>query len=346
MNTIEDFIVQAKDKFNEKEIRSEYDKFLADTRTTCDGDEAAIVARALRRTMLYFKKQLRSPAVKFQGIILAAGQARDLIAKQHAAAIASYKADPDAAIRNGVVSVEGEVITPLDTRATWANNKVNPGFGKKLPEHSWLRTVYGVSAVEGEQPRFFIMNLNGTRGKDLEVPLHTPVEFKAVNKTEATDTHMKMNASAYTNFEPWADSTMPGVMEVINAFCKNNLVDIANLEDWHAANEKDFNRFCIVKGDILTLNPELTAFGSYVMSIDGDDWDSEATMCWVDGAVNIDNLAEADEVVVFGSTSKGLDKEGNPRDVSINVMGIYPITSSAPAVKKEISPTDLSTEPQ
>ena len=346
MNTIEDFIVQAKDKFNEKEIRKEYDKFLVDTRANCDGDEAAIIARALKRTMLYFKKQLRSPAVMFQGIILAAGQARDLISKQRDQAIASYKADPDAAIRNGVVSVEGEVITPLDSRPTWANGKANPSFGKPLPEHSWLRTVYGVGAVDGETPRFFIMNLNGERGKDMEIPLHTPVEFKAVNKTEATDTHMKMNASAYTTFEPWADSTMPGVMDVINTFCKDNVVDINNLEDWHKSNETNFNRFCIVKGDILTLNPEPTSFGSYVMSLDSDDWESEPTMCWVDGAVNIDNLAEADEVVVFGSTSKGIDSDGNPRDVSINVMGIHSLTSSAPTTKKEISPTDLSTEAQ
>ena len=82
------------------------------------------------------------------------------------------------------------------------------------------------------------------------------------------------------------------------------------------------------------------------MSLDGDDWETEATMCWVDANLNIDNLAEADEVIVFGSTSKGIDKEGNPRDVSINVMGIYPVTSSAPTTKKTISPTDLGTEAQ
>jgi len=75
------------------------------------------MSRALNRLKLIYKKQLRSPAVGFEGIVLGAEEPRDMNARLIRDAIGMFKLNPQAAVSQGVTNEDGQ---PLDTRATWA----------------------------------------------------------------------------------------------------------------------------------------------------------------------------------------------------------------------------------
>jgi hypothetical protein len=63
--------------------------------------------RALQRLALVYKKQLRSPAVGFEGIVVGVGDAIDMVAKQRRTALELYKMNPKQAIDDGFVDEDG-----------------------------------------------------------------------------------------------------------------------------------------------------------------------------------------------------------------------------------------------
>jgi len=340
---------------NAGQIEKEFDSILANEKEIHTNlSEEQQQQRALQRLALTYKKQLRSPAVGFEGIIIGAGDCIDIVAKRKREAIALYESDPQTAIGNGTVNEEG---VPLDTRATWASGKPNPGFGKPLPENNFLRTIYGVAKKTNseDEPKMFQMTLNGLAAESENFPIFKGVRFMAINKSQEGSDSLLLNASQFTKIVEDDDLKLEVSKDLIDNWV--GITKISELESYHAVNSEDYNRLVVVEGDVSALNLEPTAFGSRIMNIEDaeaslEDLDSKGVTCWLPERINVD-FAEGSKVLVIGRTGQGKKKDENGNmteelgDVTVNAFGVFAIPEFKISLPEEIQPiteADITTE--
>jgi len=339
-------------KFSEKlsltaeEVKEEFDNFLQEEKDIHENlSSEQQDQRALQRLALYYKRQLRSPAVGFEGIIIGASDCIDILAKQRKEANELYKTDPMTAISQGLTDEEG---TPLDTRETWKNGKHNNQFGKPLSEHNFLRNVFGIAVLNSKtnsdgKPRLFQMTLSGQKAQNETLPLFKPVKFMAIKKEE-TDNEFKLNASQFTNFTINEKLELPEYRSLIDNHV--GLIKLTELESYHTTNKDDFNRIAVVEGDVSLMNLEPTSVGSRILVLDDveaslEDLDSKSVTCWIPSRINLD-FAEGSKVLVVGRTSQGKKRDSNgnptdePGDISLNVFGIYALPEYKISVPEEV----------
>lgn len=295
---------------------------------------------SLKKLSLIYKKRLRSPAVGFEGIVIGAEEPRDLVAKKRKTAIDMFKNDPQSAILQGVTNEEG---VPLDNIEVFSSGRKNHGYGKPLPENSYVRRVFGVAyKLTEKEPKFFTINLNG-KACEKNIPLTKPVKFMAIDRSEKGDDSFTLNASSYTEFKVDENIKLPETKKLIEEYIP--IAKITELQEYHDLNKEDYNRVVGVKGTISILNLEPTSIGNYIMQIEDEsdilDIDAKSITCWIPGDFEI-NFSEGDEVIVIGRTNQGKlkDDQGNLTeelgDITINVFGMLPINSSNIPVVEEI----------
>ena len=313
------------------DIQSEFDGLVAnekDIHKDLTDDEQQ--THALKRLALVYKKQLRSPAIGFEGMVIGMGDLFDTVRKMRQAGMDAYRVNPHEAITQGITDSEG---VPLDTREVFGTGRANSEFGKPLPEHSYIRNVIGVAvrANVEEKPKVFSMTLNGEKAENIDVKLFQPVKFRAINKSEEGDASFVLNGSSVTKFDISSTISMPAPIEVLRKVCGDMFVPIAKAEEYHKANKDDFNRLALIEADVSILGTEPTKTGSKLMVIEDmdasmEDIASPGMTCWVPKSVPLD-FAEGSKVIVVGRTSQGMSRD-NPTelgDVMVNVFGIYAI---------------------
>ena len=349
---LNDYIKNWSEKLSisEQDIEKEYQVMVTEEKTIhpqLKEDEHKV--RALQRLAMGYKKQLRSPAIGFEGMIIAVGDLVDTVARQKQEARRLYKENPQMAISQGVTDEDG---TPLDTREQWSDGRANRNFGKPLPEHNYLRTIFGVCSKKNidNSVKVFILNLSGEVA-NTEVPIFEPVQFRAIDRTppELGETEYRLNSSMFTTFIVDMTLNLPPINQILDSYCTHLKINITDLDAYHTANEKDYSRLAIVEGDVTTLIMEPTSVGSRRMVIDDEqgrfDIEAPGVTCWVPERINID-FAEQSKVIVLGRTSRGkkVDDQGNPTeepgDVMINVYGLYAI----PEYKIEPQVRELTAE--
>jgi len=292
---------------------------------------------ALKRLAISYKKQLRSPAVGFKGIILGAEDARDIIEKQRKDALDFFNENPQLAISQGVVNESG---IPLDTRKVWNSGKANMGYGKPLPANLFMRKIFGVASKGTDEPKFFTMSMNGDVCHR-EFSLMTPMRFMGIDKSQDDKAYV-LNSSSFTTFEKDESIKLPEAKELIEKYL--DVVKFSELQEYHKQNKEDYNRTVAIEGTVISLNLEATSIGSRIMVIEDSenvmDLESKGLTCWVPGSIDID-FAEGSKVYVLGRTSQGMlkDEAGNitdeAGDITINVTGI------CPTVKIQIPEVDI-----
>jgi hypothetical protein len=328
-------------------IQTLYDKAIANEKIIHkDLSEEDQQTRAIIVVGLALRKQLKSPAIGFDGMILADSGKRDTIEKLKKSAMKVYIENPQEAIAQGLTNEEGY---PLDPRPTWSTGRANPGFGKLLPENSWIRTIHGIalkSSTEGE-PKFFTMTLNGDVAANDDIPMYTPVTFRAIDKSTEGATQLTLNASTYTRFDK-SDKKLPSATELISQYCSDMILDISKLEEYHKANKNDYNRLVIIRGDVSILALEPNSIGNRRLTLESEnafeDLDAIGTTCWIPEHINLD-FAENSKVIVIGSTSQGFKYENGAKteelgDVMINAYGVHAI----PEYKVQIDVEEITEE--
>ena len=343
-------------KFSEKlsipieEVESEYNKLLEEEKLIHkDLDLDNQKQRALQRLALTYKKQLRSPAVGFEGIVIGISDCVDIIARQKREAKELYKLDPHTAISEGVTDEEG---SPLDTRKEWATGRKNPSYGKVLPENNYMRSIFGIAVKSKakDKPKFFSITINGSKATDDNISVFTPMRFMAIDKTlpDNAKNEYNLNASTFTNFTADEKLILPDYRELLASCCNDMFIDLKKLNEYHDATKDNFNRLVVVEGDVSSLRLEPTGFGSRVMVIEDiksslEDLDVKGLTCWIPERTDID-FAEGSKVIVIGRTAQGKKKDdlGNITeelgDVTLNVFGLYAIPEYKVSLPEDILP--------
>lgn len=298
--------------------------------------------RSLQRLALMYKKQLKSPAEGFEGVIIGTSTPFDMAAKQRREALELFREDPQTAVGQGVTDEEG---TPLDTRAEWGSGRPNPMFGKPLPETNYIRNVWGIAKKKKDAaPKLFQMSITGSKASNI-LPVFKPVRFMAIDKSQEP-TAYKLNSSQFTNFVVDTNLNLPKYKDLVNNVL--GLTKISALEDYHKLNGTDFNSIVCIEADVSLLNLEPTAFGSRIMLVDDpeatlENLDSNAVTCWIGEETEI-NFAEGSKVLVVGRTGQSFKKDENKNvtdelgDVTINVFGVYALPEYKIELPEEVKP--------
>jgi len=284
----------------------------------------------LRRLSLTFKKQLRSSAVGFEGIVFAVSDCIDFVAKRHREAKIMFDTNPQEAMAKGITNDIGEA---LDTRQAWQDGRPNVGYGKPLPTHNYSRSIIGVAVKSGidTSPKLFTMNIRGGRAEKIIIPMFVPIRFRAIDKTQTDGADYTLNASTFTTFEHDDTLKLPSPEEIISQ--KIAYTVMKELPLYHEREKDNYNRVCVINGDVSTLNLEPNSNGTRLMVVEDaemimEDIESPGLTCWVPQHINID-FGEQSKVIVIGRTSQGKkrDEQGNqtdePGDIMLNVMGVY-----------------------
>jgi len=286
--------------------------------------------RALQRLALLYRKILRSPAVGFEGFILGISDCVDILAKRRREAKELYKTDPQLAVTQGTTNEEG---IPLETKETWPDGRAYQQYGKPLPEHNYLRNVFGIAKKVNseESASFFTMVLNGEKAQNDLIPVFNSIRFSAIDK--GTENNVKkLNPSTFTNFLVDDSLNIP-IEETLKQY--QTVIGISELESYHNINKEDFNRLAVVEGDVSLMNLEPTLFGSRIMILEDsnanlEDLNAKSLTCWIPERVKL-NFGEGSKVLVVGRTAQGKkkDEQGNVTDelgdVTLNAFGVFAI---------------------
>ncbi len=305
------------------------EKEFADVLVTTNNNEEA----ALKQLYLKYKNMLRTPAISFEGFLIGAASAFDIVARKHQEAKELFRQDPTTAIAQGLTNESGEA---LDSRQAFASGRANPQYGKPLPEHRYLRNIYGIACKAGseDKPRFFQMILNDEKAVNFDTPLFTGVKFMAIDKTKPEDMELRLNASQFTTFDCDESLSFGKLQEIVKQVCSDKVVQLQELEGHHSRAKDDFNRIAIVEADVAQVSSEPTAFGSRMMHVEDlanlENIEAKGLTCWMPETINID-FEEGSKVLVVGRTAQGKkkDEQGNATeelgDVTMNCYGVFAI---------------------
>jgi hypothetical protein len=374
-----------------EELKKELEETLIEVKkderlTNAKDSEAREIAR--NRLVTSKRRELASPANTWKGIILGIGDLVDTVRKVRRLSEEAYALDPIKTSKGWVyketfVLAKTEDVVDPDSKETsvkiiplYPKTEANDKYKRSLtpiPEHSWLRNVYGVALPidkktrkQGEV-RVFSMTLNrklAIEGK--KIPLMNPVDFKGIDKTTAEDTkagEYKINASTYTEFKLDPALQLPPLEDIIVTNCAKKFVLLGELDQWHKDHEKDNTRWCITQGIVSNLNLEpnektknmrMTLDDESLMFATEKEGRSVGVQFWIPTDRNLDmEFGQDSRIYVVGKTGRGkaYDREtrqqlDEPGDVNFNVYGIYipdifRISKEVePVPESSLSPTD------
>lgn len=318
--------------------------------------EDEIKTTALQKLRLILGKQLASPAVAFTGLVVASTDLIDGVARRKKLAREAYKIDPVKAIRDGLTDESG---IPLDNIKIFSTERANPRFGKPLPEHSWMRTIYGLATLnEGEKPKKFTLRLNGETAKII-IPLFMPVTFRAINKSKEGEEVYTLSGSAFTEFKNTEIPGFPEPEKIIEDYYSGDIITLGNIEEYHAQTKGQFDRMAVIRADVANVSLEPTSIGNRLIILEDledtermENLESRGVLCWVPEHIEID-FGQSSKVYVFGRTGEmsRRNEDGSysdtEKDVCMNATGIYAIpkykVGGQTVEKTELKEEDLNT---
>ena len=243
---------------------------------------------------------------------------------------------------NNVQVDAGQYIVPLDTNnQDWNKAK----YGKPLPVSEWRRNGVFIGEINGKMGKYFF-GFRGEQSVDFNPKPFEFVHFECMlNTNDGTKIHGTKNSTVKTlaynddleNDDPRKrEMSTSDMQDALMEFSGDNYSPLVNLEAYHNmldAKDNWNDRFVFTDGTVNSINMTVTPNGNRVIVIDdltaGFDYESEAysgTTCWVPESLDI-NFGIGSNVVVVGRTSQGTDENGNPRQVSINTVGLL-VTSA------------------
>ncbi len=285
----------------------------------------------------------RSNATAFEGIIVGAGQTRDLMTNIRTAAIEAYQKDQSSAIANGIVKVEGDKIVPLDNRKE-INGTPNKRFGEPRPEHAYLKDV--IIAVRKPGETIFVagrMNLRGDQCT-LATPLGKLVKFKALG--ELVDGEYKLRSSVQTQFEISQEVTEEQLKTHIYTAFAGHYKKLGDCMAYHKSlvgTPGFWDRYVVTEGTIAYMKfPDSPDKNIFVVLQDDSLEGSDGVTVWIPNKLRgMINFGRDSIVTIIGSTSigKGWDREKRVQTdeerLNINGFSIFGVPGLTTIVEEQ-----------
>lgn len=250
----------------------------------------------------------RSRAKIFKGICLGFSEYRDMLAGIRASILAEYERDPQRAIAEGLVRIEGDRVIPLDNRPTLPSGDPNPNYGKPIPE-IWRRDVY--MAVEDK----FVQVYGNVKD---EPEVGGVYVFAGNPKGE--------NIIALSRVRPMTLEGKIGDKElwtVTYNVLGDYAVDIGGLLEWHEEHANNPARIAAIKG-VVTYTTETSTGNTLVVVDDIDDPTGDGIPVFANPAVVSGPVGVGVEVIAFGRTTVSTNVNGDEMEARaiLNAFGV------------------------
>jgi len=268
-----------------------------------------------------FRAEMKSPAKHMTGMVLGSSEPWDTIANFKADAIKLFQADKAKAISEGFTDADG---VPMDNRPMMGNTTIpNPEFGKPLPDHSWIKNVFGVAYPKEGDVKAFRMVLRGELALK-EIPIFTPLDFRAnISDTKSTPDTYALNQSTTTVFSK-SKEEMPNAVDVLSSkWVAKHKIEIGNIDAFIEAHGR--NDVMITEGEVATIPPEPASTGNRMVILDDMSLvDKEQITVWIAPKhFDLLNFGKGSRIAVIGTANKSTYGEPPVERIAINAWGIY-----------------------
>jgi hypothetical protein len=369
-------------EINPEELKAELEKLAVEVKqdpkfTGLTDEQARIFAR--NKLVVRKRRELLSPAIPWEGIVLGVGDLTDAVSSLKKATEDAFKADPERTTK-GWVFAGKDVLADKTGKPLYPKTQANEKWrrvGKALPEHSWLRNIVGIfvpfdkkTKKASGDAKDASLTLNQAKAVNVkEVPIMKSIRVKAINKTTEDDARngkYRLTSSAFTTFEP---STEPiaNLEKILENSPHYQL--LGELEEFWQKNQRDGrldpDKWVITQGSVSSPPIERNEkTGNYRMVLDDEsllyappkESGFAGVTCWVPSDRSIDrDFGQDSRVYVVGRLVRGkaIDQltrqpiEGGVGDLMINVWGIYcPEMFKVKAEVKALTNASLEPEPE
>jgi len=289
--------------------------------------------RAFLRLRGHWKRELRSPAKYFEGLIVRATPPIDVLRGARSEAQKLFEKNPEKAIREGFTDANG---VPLEMRKVFSTGRPNPEYGKPLPEHRYIQSVMGVAKSDTMNvPMKFSLLLSERLAGKVAIPTFAPIKFRAnPAKTQPTDGTLALNEYSGLQFKVTDIPGFPAPEEILEQFFGSETVPIEELKDWHKTNENNPRRMCFVEADVDDVDPVPNPSTGNARIVLTDEMGDMSVVVWVPEHLRPAlDFGRGSRVIVSGRTA--LNIFNNEERLMINAEGIYAIPKYKIALDEE-----------
>lgn len=307
--------------------------------------------KAYVRVRSSLRSELSSPAPVLSGMILAAGEAFNTNQRYWDAAKIQFESDEKQQwIDKGLITSDGK---PISQRKFYSTGRVDPGYGKVVPETNWMRNAFGVLSIGKGEPTPSKITLSQLIALK-KVPLGIPLQVRLNNRTpkDVTDEYI-LNGASVTEFRPVDNPDVPPAEKIIEMYCEKYFTTIANLQAVHDGYVLNPDRR---EGAKVRLDPiRMTLLdcyliycdeqpndktGNYRMVVEDDsiglgreDEGSRGTVIWLPEHLfpAVKDAGKGTRMFLLGQTTQPQtsinfetgERLDEPGDVGINATGVY-----------------------
>ena len=361
MMTVDEMIIAIKEKIKltdeqvKKEMESLYNELKGMEFPDKTPEETEKIKREMvkRRFVLQYRKELGVKSDTFEGIFIGVTSALDTIAKQRKEAIDAFKKDPEETVKKGITDENGTPLyyvpeSKLDGMPPWAKKRL----GMPLPKENIQRLAIGLVSMTDKKTKdskTLPMNFS-IRADNVKtiVPRFHQLKFNGLATPKSTEELAYINDAGGLNIQLDKRLTDVEVATLFGKYFPEHIIKINQLEKFieehtlkDGSGRQEFNRFAIIKAEVVRINTTPSSTGSIGINIsdetsewfDGEGNVNPGVTCWVPADVTID-FAERSEVWIVGQPAKG------QRGININVLGIY-----TPTIYRNLVPQTKSLSP-
>ncbi len=276
----------------------------------------------------------KSTAIAYEGIIVGTGRTRDLMKGIRTRAITSYNENPEAAINEGLVKLEGENVIVLDNRKELSPGKPNPKFGQERPKEMLMRECIIAARIPGESkwiPGKISLWNNAAK---LSTPVGVLLGFKA--NGELDNNEYSLRSSVETSFEPKPTNLNPNeIMRIIDTTFEGHYKALGECFEYCKSIQGTparWDHYVVTEGTIqyINLNDDPTKNHRIVISDDTLGDDTQSVTVWLPNALrHLVDFGRGTIVTIIAQTSinKGYDsktKQQTDEDVlALNAFSIF-----------------------
>lgn len=232
------------------EVQTMYESHLASLPPSIKG-EVARSKYAVKLTNRDCGVNTKSPAVQFEGVVIGAGETRDMMEGIWSKAVEDYQKDQAGTVARKEVAIIDGVVTPLETRKTWPSGDANKNFGKPKAKHAYVKDL--IMAVRKPGETAFTAGRMRLRGDQcsVNVPFGKICEFKALG--ELVNNEYALKSSVTTQFTLKGETTSEEFMAILDSAFPSHTKDLGDCLAYHQSlvgTPGFFDRFVITEGTV------------------------------------------------------------------------------------------------
>ena len=278
----------------------------------------------------------RSDAITYEGVIVGAKRARDLMARIRENALTAYKEDPQKTLGEGLVKLaeDGQSVLVLDNRAT-INDKPNKNFGKERPATMFMRECV-ITAREPGETDFICGKITlWNQQAKLTIPMHKLISFKANGGLDEATGELALRSSVNTQFEVKQELPDDEIVEIIDNSLEKHYKELGELFDYHKSVQgtpAQYESFIVTEGSVqwVNLSEDPTKNHSITINDNSLPEGSKGVKVWIPNELgHLINFGRDSIVGIIGYTSmgKGWDSEAKKQTdeevLQINAYSVF-----------------------